>query len=276
MRAAFILTLALLGLTLSVSSNAQAGSTDFSTLRSDRAKVVLEIDSLKVNLRELDGQLRVIDINPVGIRKYIDQVSAEIKQMEVRVETLRKTAGAEEKVASIEQQITLQKSSLERAIRDVDERNKITLALADVTSKLRTAESQLVTVETRISELLARDVVAQQFKGNISLYFAVVIGLMVILFFGVIFYDENVRTIVFGSQAAIQFVTLFSIIIAIILFGITGILADKELAALLGGLSGYILGKYNETPVRQSTPIPSKGKEIVDKKESTDITASGA
>ena len=28
-------------------------------------------------------------------------------------------------------------------------------------------------------------------------------------------------------------------------FGITGILEDKELAALLGGLSGYILGRYS-------------------------------
>ena len=33
--------------------------------------------------------------------------------------------------------------------------------------------------------------------------------------------------------------------IAIILFGITNILEGRELAALLGGLSGYILGKYN-------------------------------
>jgi hypothetical protein len=38
-------------------------------------------------------------------------------------------------------------------------------------------------------------------------------------------------------------VTLFSIIIAIILFGLTGILEGKELSALLGSIAGYILGK---------------------------------
>ena len=36
--------------------------------------------------------------------------------------------------------------------------------------------------------------------------------------------------------------------IAIILFGITNILAGKELAALLGGLSGYILGRVTDRP----------------------------
>lgn len=39
------------------------------------------------------------------------------------------------------------------------------------------------------------------------------------------------------GQSGIQFLTLFSLVIAIILFGITGILKGKELAALLGGLS---------------------------------------
>ncbi len=41
------------------------------------------------------------------------------------------------------------------------------------------------------------------------------------------------------GQSGIQFLTLFSLVIAIILFGIKG----KELAALLGGLSGYIFGE---------------------------------
>jgi hypothetical protein len=37
-------------------------------------------------------------------------------------------------------------------------------------------------------------------------------------------------------------------VIAIILFGITGILEGKELSALLGGLSGYILGRTSDRP----------------------------
>jgi hypothetical protein len=59
---------------------------------------------------------------------------------------------------------------------------------------------------------------------------------------------------IFSGQAGMQFVTLFSLVIAIILFGITSILEAKELAALLGGLSGYILGRV--TAERQPVTAP--------------------
>src|SRR5207247_2857890 len=62
------------------------------------------------------------------------------------------------------------------------------------------------------------------------------------------------RRAIFAGQTGIQFLTLFSIVIAIILFGITGILADKELAALLGGISGYILGRSSTA---SAPPEPS-------------------
>jgi hypothetical protein len=66
---------------------------------------------------------------------------------------------------------------------------------------------------------------------------------LIVAFFALSFYDEKVRQAIFSGQAGIQFVTLFSLVIAIILFGIVGILEAKELSALLGGISGYILGR---------------------------------
>jgi hypothetical protein len=89
----------------------------------------------------------------------------------------------------------------------------------------------------------------QLFKLQMSGVFAVLVGIVIVGFFAVAFRDEQVRREIFAGQAGIQFVTLFSLVIAIILFGIIGVLADKELSALLGGLSGYILGR--------STPIGS-------------------
>lgn len=41
----------------------------------------------------------------------------------------------------------------------------------------------------------------------------------------------------------LQFITIFVLIIAIILFGILGVIDDTELAAILSGISGYVLGK---------------------------------
>lgn len=83
----------------------------------------------------------------------------------------------------------------------------------------------------------------QKFKTSMSTTFAWLVGLVIVGFFAVAFYDPSVRQEIFSGTSGIQFVTLFSLVIAIILFGITGILEGKELAALLGGLSGYILGR---------------------------------
>jgi uncharacterized protein YjdB len=101
---------------------------------------------------------------------------------------------------------------------------------------------QLRCVEEKISEMLSPE---QSFKYWMSLFFAILIALVITGFFVLSAMDKSLRNAIFSGQSGIQFLTLFSLVIAIILFGITGILQDKELAALLGGLSGYILGRYN-------------------------------
>ncbi len=103
-------------------------------------------------------------------------------------------------------------------------------------------KEQLRCVQSEISKILSPE---QNFKFWMSAFFAALIGLVIFGFFVLAYIDANIRRAIFSGQSGLQFLTLFSIVIAIILFGITSILADKELAALLGGLSGYILGRYN-------------------------------
>ena len=55
--------------------------------------------------------------------------------------------------------------------------------------------------------------------------------------------NPAVGSSIFAGDAGLQFITLFSLIIAIILFGLTDVLQGRELAALPGGISGYILGR---------------------------------
>jgi len=64
-------------------------------------------------------------------------------------------------------------------------------------------------------------------------------------FFVIATKEKTIRDLIFSNDSGLQFVTLFSLIIAIILFGVIGVLEGRELAALLGGLSGYILGRGN-------------------------------
>jgi hypothetical protein len=108
-------------------------------------------------------------------------------------------------------------------------------------------------IDTEISRRVDLEKPKQEFKKNISAYFAGLIALVILGFFFIASRDEIVRREIFAGQAGIQFITLFSLVIAIILFGITGILEGKELSALLGGLSGYILG-------RSTTAKPAEGK----------------
>ena len=106
-------------------------------------------------------------------------------------------------------------------------------------------------IQNRLSTIFSPE---QDFKLWMSLAFAFLIGLVIAGFFGLSNKDATMRRAIFSGQTGIQFLTLFSIVIAIILFGITGILQDKELAALLGGISGYILGR---TSSASQTPGPS-------------------
>lgn len=118
-------------------------------------------------------------------------------------------------------------------------------------TELSNIENSLADIERTIDKLLDPEVAKRKFKLIMSSVFAALVACVIIGFFYVARLDEKVRQAMFSGQAGIQFVTLFSLVIAIILFGILEILEGKELAALLGGLSGYILGRTTGSTTTQ-------------------------
>jgi small-conductance mechanosensitive channel len=108
---------------------------------------------------------------------------------------------------------------------------------------LKSKKDQKDAIESEMNRRVDLEGPLQTFKTQISVYFTILVGLVILGFFAIAFIDSTLRRQIFAGQSGMQFVTLFSLVIAIILFGITGILEGKELAALLGGLSGYILGR---------------------------------
>jgi hypothetical protein len=106
---------------------------------------------------------------------------------------------------------------------------------------------ELESLTNKIDNYLNREAPDQRFKRTISEYFTVLVGIVIVGFFAISFKDPTVGRGIFSGEAGLQFVTLFAVVIAIILFGVVGILDGKELAALLGGLSGYILGRTGST-----------------------------
>lgn len=142
---------------------------------------------------------------------------------------------------------------------DVKSREELREELKAKEAELQAKKGQARCVQQAINAIYSPE---QIFKRTMSIIFAILIGLVIIGFFILSYADESVRRAIFSGQTGIQFLTLFSIVIAIILFGITSILGDKELSALLGGLSGYILGRYNN-PGQPGTPAGA-GRDAAD------------
>jgi hypothetical protein len=98
-------------------------------------------------------------------------------------------------------------------------------------------------IDDMVNQLFIANDAANKFKLQMSIAFAGLVALVIVGFFWISFSNDEVKKAIFSNETGIQFITMFAIVIAVILFGIIGILESKELSALLGGLSGYILGK---------------------------------
>ena len=177
-------------------------------------------------------------------------------QTDARVEHDKKRDSLRNDIAKLKSELSGIYAEKKRNEGEVD---GIKIRLAEIGTKIEIAEitkkrlankhSQLVemqlAVEDKINTMLIPETAKNKFKLYITAAFAILVGIVIVGFFITAFQDENVRRAIFSSQSGIQFLTLFSLVIAIILFGITEILEGKELAALLGGLSGYILGRVS-------------------------------
>jgi cation transport ATPase len=231
------------------------GADRFAKLREMRGSMVSHVDTEKENLRQLQQKQNDVLLysDPRCLVLAHDEsfaqdeaaLSGEASEAVVRYKRVQQNRREEEKA---------------RCASDVQKRKEVNDHVRLATRRTVFYENLLSMVDDMISQSLARDLVEQGFKATISFYFAMVVGFMILCFFGISFYDKNIRSTIFSGQAGMQFVTLFSLIIAMILFGITGILGDKELASLLGGLSGYILGKYSpETTKPEPAPQADRG-----------------
>lgn len=147
------------------------------------------------------------------------------------------------------------------ARKNIELRNSLKKQLDDT-------QTELIQVEYKINQLMIPKISQQNFLFWASMAFVLLMSILLFTFYFVVRNDKRVRFAIFGSDSGLQFVTLFSIIIAIILFGLTGILEGKELSALLGSIAGYILGKVkfsseekNSTGNQADSPNPEQQPE---------------
>jgi len=213
------------------------------SLRADRDNLAVEVSALKASLEKLSGQER-------------EKGDQQLRQLSSRLDTLTGFINRrEEDDKRRSQQIGDRRKKLEDQIRNLSDTIANDQKLAQ--TSVQEINDHLIrqsAIEDDLNDVLKIETQRNDFKTTIALFFAGLVALVIGGFFVLSYRDDVVRRAIFSSESGIQFLTLFSVVIAIILFGIIGILESKELAALLGGLSGYILGRVTSAPSNQQAP----------------------
>lgn len=179
-----------------------------------------------------DAMLNDLDVGEISteIDAAIVEIETEINKIEVAAQSIRNRTAEIDPV-------------LQDILRQID--------TAD--GSRSTLSSLLAQLDTYGTTLLQAKLDSSDYTSNATYVFGGLVAVVIIGFFGVAFTTPDVRTVMFSGDRGIQFITLFSLVIAIILFGILGILEGKELSALLGGLSGYILGRGSNLSTENAT-----------------------
>src|ERR1051325_9163 len=207
-------------------------SDDFLALADRRAELLAESQQLKDDIAKLEMQL------PTAMPSaQLEELRTELGKLEAKPSP----TGAEEQ----------RKQALTDKIQNTKTDKLITDEITDKRKKLDGDKDLLLCIQKTIPRLTSPD---QKFRGYMSGAFAGLIAIVIGGFFILAYRDEIMRRAIFSGETGIQFLTLFSLVIAIILFGIINILEGKVLAALLGGLSGYILGRTTQRSGAAAAP----------------------
>lgn len=227
-----------------ISTNAQNipgpfDTNSFNELNQKRTK-------LNTIIPEIEKQISLLNYSKdtIFIRNDIKSTETNIKFLQNKIQALAPTDTTRANLQFWLDQATDRKSSLLGELKSI---SSIPVTKAKLQAKLDSATIARSNIENQINNLMIPKLFQQNFMFWSSISFVILMIILLLIFFIVVYNDSDVRKIIFGSDSGIQFVTLFSIIIAIILFGLTGVLEGKELSALLGSIAGYILGKVKFT-----------------------------
>ncbi len=137
--------------------------------------------------------------------------------------------------------------------------------LSALKANLNVVKKDFALCQEQIDTALMPEYQDQEFRKKISIGFAYLLGGLLLIFIAVVIRSPKNIADYFFSDTGLQFITLFVLIIAIILFGILKILEGRELAAILSGIAGYILGKSKSGSNGQNQAPPAKTDESSEK-----------
>jgi hypothetical protein len=226
----------------------------FQILKSKRDNLYLEIFQLESELNSLQQEISYIKNEITSMNNN----SSYLTDLKSNLDKYQRNGGKDkDKLKDFQDRINEFQGYVNDSKQKIGQRdvNVLEHKLAYDKSLIEVKKMEKRRVETAFDSLFNYESAKQEFNTSISRLFAGLVGIVIVGFFLIAYLDCKVRQAVFSGQSGIQFITLFSLVIAIILFGITGVLEGKELSALLGGLSGYILGRV--TQPRETSPPPT-------------------
>jgi len=221
---------------------------DFLGLADLRATTNADIQNLEKEIKELEEER-------IPRAESADRRKTDIQQQITETEAKKpQTPEDESKLAELRSQLNF--------LNNLPSADALSKRLDISKSTLAQKTQQASRIQSALASMLSPE---EEFKRTMSITFAILIAIVIVGFFILAFKDAKIRQEIFSGEVGMQFLTLFSLVIAIILFGITQILEGKELAALLGGLSGYILGRTTPKEGRRSDDGSDVGKTGRDK-----------
>jgi hypothetical protein len=231
---------------------AQANSEAISTLNEASAQlkeINSKLDDLKKTGVDVEGERTKWE--EATFRRPGSSISRE-GAAKTLAEIPQNLRGFFERIALAERTLSRQRAAVDKYQRVIniykviDSEKQNSNTLIELVKQLRDGESELDSLINKMDERFLSKIndTARKdiFTSLTTAIFGLAVIVVIVFFFRLANYD-NVRISLFQNDSGLQFVTLFSIVIAIILFGVLKILEAKELSALLGGLSGYILGR---------------------------------
>jgi|TARA_R110000782_G_C14782387_1_gene410093 ElaB/YqjD/DUF883 family membrane-anchored ribosome-binding protein len=140
----------------------------------------------------------------------------------------------------------------------------------EISAEIQAEEAKLKAIIPQRDQLEIDLASSTELDQKIFITAAIGFGVIMIAFIGVpILYKENVQILIFSNNMVLEVLTVFLLITTIMILGIAQRISEDSLGTLLGGISGYVLGRSvagatgnrsggqggkNGSPAQASTP----------------------
>ena len=184
------------------------------------------IEQAKRELEKAKQNLDTVKATGNASQQELQKLENDIKDRENTVYTIQNYLNAYDQRLKEEEK---RKQDEETKIKEATEELSRLNNERDRMTQLQISYQRLLgEIDDMVNQLFIASDATNSFKYSMSIVFSILVGIVIVGFFVMAWSNEQVKKTIFSNEAGIQFITLFAIVIAVILFGILNILEGKE------------------------------------------------